>query len=77
MVRLGEADLVGISIAWLVTGEFIGMLFDTSLAVDMTSIGVPDELQAAPAKMIARDRKIKAPRIFDLIGIKCSDGVIN
>jgi len=64
MVGLGEADLVGISIAWLVVVESIEMLFEALLAVGIIPIGVLDELQATVAKMNTKDRRINPPRIL-------------
>jgi hypothetical protein len=43
---------------------FIGLLIVSLLMVGVISIEVPDELQAAPAKMTAKDRKISTPRIL-------------
>jgi len=61
---LGEMDIVGITIAWLVAVIFIGLLIVSLLMVGVISIEVPDELQATPAMMTAKDRKISATRIL-------------
>jgi hypothetical protein len=39
----------------------------------MTSIVLLDELQATPAKMIMRERKIKLPRLPGFFSIECLD----
>lgn len=69
-VGLGEGDVVGISATRLVAVEFIGMLSDTLLDVGIPLIVVPDELQAAPARMVTRDRKSKARKTLGFSTIK-------
>jgi hypothetical protein len=69
---LGEGDEVGISTTRLVAVEFIGMFSGRLLVVGIPLLVVLDELQAAPAKMVASDMKNKAPRILGFFAI-CVD----
>lgn len=69
MVGLGEGDETGISTTRLVAVEFIGMLLGILLIAGVPSTGVREKLQAAPAKMTKKDRKIKIPRVLVFLAI--------
>jgi hypothetical protein len=65
--------MIGFSTVGLVEVGLADTPSEVCVLDGMTSIVLLDELQATPAKMIMRERKIKLPRLPGFFSIECLD----